>query len=287
MAVALAAASGLALSAAVPASASSTPVSTTFSQNLAGYSTIFTGNTAFNDVRADLTVPSEPANPALMDSVAVGVVMQEFANGASDPTIGFGLVWNDQAHTGGKVCDDGGMPSDQWTLEYSPGGIFEPAGQPVPPAALTPVTGIGGVANHVFCVPSGTSRFYVEIHDSTLHNTIGFDAGALEPGDVLATVPCPFGPNVRFHEVGAGVDTTNGTAASDLNVGTLAGFWRDGVTVLLQPGLKAGKTNSRLTLDHFDMREYLGTADGTSSGTPSLTPSGLGIGSSFTVRADT
>jgi hypothetical protein len=274
----------LALSA-VPAFAGSVPVSKTYSQFLAGYSTIFTGNTAFNDVRSDITLPSEPASVA-PDSVAVGIVLQQYANSTTD-TFGFGAVWADDVHVNGSayVCDDGASAADSWVLETGHG--FVQAGTPLQPSSLSPIIdNNSSTPKTVFCLPSGTSRYFLGIYDSTKSNEVSFDAGALEPGDALQVESCTYA-NERYHEAGIGVDTTDGPTASDLTPGTLAGFWRNGLTVLLQPKLKAGKTNSRLTFDAYDMHEFLGTADGTSSGTPSLTPGPLGVGSAFNVTANT
>jgi len=126
----------------------------------------------------------------------------------------------------------------------------------------------------------------MEIHDSTLLGTVGFDAGFLEPGNALG-VDCPvWFHGARFYNFGVGVDTTSGAAASDLTPGTLASFTRDGLTVLLQPKLKAGATDDRLTLGAENLQEFLGTQDGTSAGAPTLTPSGLGAGSAFSVTAN-
>jgi hypothetical protein len=253
-----------------------------YSQYLAGYAGIDNGTKAYNDIRWNVTVPDEPASvPA--KKVAVGGVLQEFANlntGQIDPTVGFGLVWGG-VNLGAAVCPSGAA-SDQWVLEeHEELVLTQPAGRPVLPSLLTPLLDGG----NLICVPAGT-RYYSEIHDSTLLNEIAFVAGTVEPGNDLGTGSLTaFGPNFRFHNFGIGVDTTDGATASILQPGTLAGFTRDGLTQLLAPQLKAGGTNGRLTINAENLQEYIGTQDGTSSGAVTLNPSGLSTGSAFSVTA--
>lgn len=247
-----------------------------WSQNLAGYAGVNNGLKAFNDVRWNVVAPDEPASvPA--DTIAVGGVLQAVSNIPSD-TVGLGLVWDDTVHPG--TCADGGAQSDQWTLEE--GLTFTGApGVPLPPANLKPIPDGAGI----FCVPAG-QKYYMEIHDSTFLNEIAFVAGDTEPGNALGFSGLSlFGPNVRFHQFGVGTDTTSGADASLLAGGTLAAFTRDGLTQLLAPQLKAGGTNSRLTLNAENLREYIGTQDGTPSGAVTLQPSPPGVGSAFTVTA--
>jgi hypothetical protein len=249
-----------------------------YSQYLAGYAGTQNGTKAFNDIRTAVSVPNEHNVPA--GQVAVGIVLQEVSN-VPGPTVGLGLVWGG-SNTSSAVCDDNGqLPADQWVLEE---GVVTSAapGVPLPPSSLKPIPDAG----NLFCIPADTQKYYLEIHDSTLWNQIAFVAGSAEPGDTLGYNDLHLlGPGVRFHNFGVGTDTTSGTAAGLLAAGTESSFTRVGLTQLLAPWLKAGGTNSRLTLNAENLREYIGTADGTSSGAVTLQPSLLGVGSAFTVTA--
>jgi hypothetical protein len=253
-----------------------------YSEYLAGYAGINNGLKAFNDIRWNVTAPDEPATVGAAQ-VAVGGVLQEFANlakGQADPTVGLGLVWGG-SNLGTDTCP-AGSASDQWILEeHSETTLTQNAGLPVVPSDLTPILNGG----NLICVPAGT-KYYMEIHDSTLFNEIAFVAGDVEPGNTLGTGSLTaFGPGMRFYNFGIGVDTSSGAVASELSPGTLASFVRDGLTQLLAPNLSAGGTNDRLTINAENLQQFIGTQDGTSSGAVTLQPSELGTGSSFAVTA--
>lgn len=255
-------------------------VSSTTSENLAGYAGDDNGMKAFNDVRWNVVVPDEPAT-VTPDTIAVGGVLQEFSN-VNSPTVGLGLVWDPFTSTGTCAGESStANTDDQWVLEEGLDKTGAP-GVPLPASALTPIKN----ASDYICVPAG-QKYYMEIHDSTLFNEIAFAAGTIEPGNTLGfTGLTAFGPNVRFYNFGIGVDTTSGTDASSLQPGTLAAFTRDGITQLLAPSLKAGGTNDRLTINAENLQEYIGTQDGTSTGAPTLQPSGLSTGSAFSVSVE-
>jgi hypothetical protein len=255
-----------------------------YSETLAGYAGTDNGLKAYNDIRWNVTVPDEPASvPA--DTIAVGGVLQEFSNIPS-PTVGLGLVWDDNSiNATTHVCGNGSAISDQWVLEAGATASGAP-GAPLPPSSLKPlIAGTSGGKTVLFCVSPGT-KYYMEIHDSTLFNEIAYVAGDVEPGNPVGTPSSiAFGPNARFYNFGVGVDTSSGAAASVLQPGTLAGFTRDGLTQLLSPHLKAGGTNDRLTINAENLQEFIGTQDGTSSGAVTLQPGGLSTGSAFSVTA--
>lgn len=275
------------------ASASPTPSSTTTSANLAGYASQDTNSTAFNDVRSNLQIlPAFPGTA--IGTVAHGVVLQEYATGLNDETAGFGVV---NGATTSYTCDNGGNPATQWILKF--GYTTEQAGNPVKPSDLTKYVFDG---DQLTCVAPGTTNYYVEEHDSTKGNCLGLDAGFSEPGDVVTNglIYGGNGPNcwslgwegpaVRFHEYGAGVAADTGADFAMIASGTVFSFNRDGITVLLQPNLKAGATNSRLTFDSFPIREYIATQNGVAVAPGNLlvgSPGPFGSGSKFQVTIAT
>lgn len=254
-----------------------------YSTSDAGFANKFTGDTIyFNDVRTN--AQNLPAiGTSAVGTVAIGVVLQQDVNSTSDVTYGLGLV--DGTTLTGKTCDNGGNPANQWILEE--GSDFkELSGTPVPPTELTPIYADQPTDTVLTCVAPGTPNYYLEIHNSTLLNTISFDAGYIEPGDPLVQVDCPFS-HFRFHEAGFGMDTTNGADAATIPLGTMFHFNRTGLTTLLQPDLAAGATDSRITFDKYNIQEFIGTQTGAQPSVGNgvtLSPSvPLGVGSSDTI----
>lgn len=277
----LAMGSGVASAATSPCSA---PGCVVYSANLAGIATIFTGNTTFNDVRGNTqNLPDFSAMPdSKIGTVAHGVILQRWANQSSD-TVGLALV-NGTTSTS-FTCDNGGNPRNEWILES--GRANELPGHAIPPSMLSFIFNDASGTNQLICVEPHTPNYYLEIHDSTLFNTIGFDAGYIEPGDNVLTETCTF-PDERFHEAGVGIDTTDSSGAAAIPTGSVFHFNREGLTVLLNPNLAASPTNGRLTFDSFNIREFIGTEFGNApsvSNPVTLSPTiPLGAGSAFSIN---
>ena len=279
---------GMALGSAGMASASTT--GTTYSQYLAGYAGANNGLTAYAAAEGTVTLPPEPTT-APADLITGGVVLQQQA-GANSPTVGLGYIWNIgvlpvPAGYSSSACADGGSPADQWVLAWGQSPFAKP-GVPLPPSSLTALQyGSTGTTPNVAlydCVTPGVPSFF-EIYYSTRTDLINLLAGS-EPGVLALQFHAPWLFGTMLHEFGFGIDTSNGTAASDMQANGVFSFTRDGLTTV-SGHVVGGHANTRITVNAQRLTTYQGTTDGTSAGSPSLLTGPMETGSAFTVTSVT
>jgi hypothetical protein len=225
---------------------------------LAGYQLAGNGGDRFRDVRALITVQNEsgasPAVPA--DSLVAGFTQAVSINGGFQN--GLGLVWDDPA----------GCGAGQWTLEAGEGTTSGPP-MPLPASDLSPLIQFGAPV----CLAAGSE--FGEIYYNSKSHFVHFIAGPSQSAtNTLADEPD--GGYHNFYSGGFGVDTTNGTVASDLVSGLAGGLGAAAVTQY------NGKQHA---LDSRNTEEWIGTVSGGSvsvSNPETLTPSVLGAGFAVT-----
>jgi hypothetical protein len=193
---------GLALTGALPAGAATHPavvhagnVGTHYSAAFAGYNTDGNGQTEYNGIWRQVTVPDEstasPAVPA--NTVADGIIMGGNLSKGSY-AVAEALVFDDPSST----C----LPT-QWTLEEGTGSITLVGGQPVLPTSdLNPVLYFGSDV----CVNGGGTEF-IYLYVSRKHHDADFSAGpSSKDWNVLDTM---HGVPGIYRTAGAGISTCN------------------------------------------------------------------------------
>jgi hypothetical protein len=253
--LALIAGAGLAVAIAGTAAASVSPhviIGTGTSEYVAGYQVNGNDQLAFNDVRYT-------ARPVQGSSTSPCIALQTEVNGGQTAAL----------------CLLATAP-DTWTLE----GFVGIASLPYALAHLTVVPSIAGDDITI----NGGDSYYLEIHYSTLHNLIAFDAGPSEFGDVnvLAQFPMSDHSLIFYAPFAGGVNLD----PSSLPSGTQVAFTRVGLTELLDPSAPAGGTNGRVTYSKVSVLEYEATQNGGPAGAGNpvvLQPTGFGTGSAFSL----
>jgi hypothetical protein len=237
---------------AAPAGASN--IGTAYSTHLSGYQLVGNGGDRFRDAHAQVTAPAEtPAVAA--DSLVDGFTSGDDINGGFET--GIGLVFNDTAHA--PSCH-----TDQWVVEAGSGNVgVNP--MPLPTSDLSPLLRFGMPV----CVNGGSSRYLETYYNASSHFIHFLEGPSAANNDEVLRY------NVGYHNfytVGFGVDTTNGTVASNLTSGSVAGLGTAHVTQY---------NGHKRLIDTLNVEEWVGTLTG---GAPSvanpvtLQPTGLGAG---------
>jgi hypothetical protein len=251
------------------AGAGAAQVATHYSEFLAGHAMQGNGSQAFEAVWGGATVPNPgPSVPA--NSVAAGLVMAASPVNGSE-TFGLGLVWDYTSSTCG---------SGAWALAAGSANLTGMVPGPVPISAMSPLTEFGADV----CIQPG-QKLWMKMQQSTAHGILSYIVGPTESNnDVVDQV---HGVHEHFLTTGEGVTTTNGTAAGDLNSGTLVSFDTWAVTDLASHHAGAHATNRNALA--FNYATYTGTVTGNPN-TPlnpiTLDPSSftkVGFGSANTV----
>jgi hypothetical protein len=218
------------------------------SQQLSGYS-FSQGVAKLNSNRNLITLPSlTTASPGVTpDTIADGVVLVQGPGGGH--ALGAGFVWNDSRSTCG---------TDQWVLEEGVASSL-PSQMPIAPSGLFPIA--IGSPSHSICVNGG--QYFVEVHYSSLLDEFAVVAAPTEVnGQTVYLQDHPFGHGIdTFLVAGDGIDTTNGTAAATIPLGTFFPSTRCGLTEIGgQNILTIG--GKRITCDAFTSTEFEGTLTG-------------------------
>lgn len=194
--LAVSGASAASASTAAPAPVVAGPVSTHWSESLAGQSADGNGPVDFQGVWRQITVEPQSATDTT-DSVAVGLLMaQNLAIG--NEAYGEALVLNDPS----------GCGAGAWTVEAGAGTITLPSQPVLPTSDLSPILYFG----EPICLPANVteSEFLYEYHSSG-HHEVDFSAGPSSTDyNVLQTDHIP---GFTFRVPASGITTSTGANA--------------------------------------------------------------------------